>query len=114
MTLNRYAKKLRHKYALKKDHAVRFGRYSVKYDEQHERYWNDQFSGTKWYDDRNDGYQYWQRFYLSGSRKYAKDCTNSVIRSKYRALISNGELDEIIAPRGSDYEKEFDYLWTIY
>jgi hypothetical protein len=51
---------------------------------------------------------------LSGSRKYAKCCTNRRIRNMYRTRIKSMSPEDIVAPRNSDYEKEFDYLWTIY
>ena len=66
---------------------------------------------------RNGGYEYWQLYYLTGPRKYAKDCTNSVIRAFYRNLLNThdpDELDDAQALSGSDYEKMFDYNWTIW
>ena len=114
MKLNRYARKLQHKQELKKNHAMRTGRYSVLLDETREKQWAEEFPNSKWIDDRNGGYRYWHRCYLSGSRRYAKDRTNRHIRSLFKTALANGELGEIIAPQGSDYEKEFDYAWSIW
>ena len=66
---------------------------------------------------RNGGYEYWQSYYLTGSRRYAKESTNSVIRAMYRALLNTKDpdsLEEVQAFTGSDYEKAFDYDWTIW
>ena len=112
--LNRYARKLRHKYRLQRSHALRFGYYTVQRDRESETDWNERFFGSKWYDPRNKGYQYWQQSCLSGRRRYAKFCTNRRIRSRYRILAKKADPDEIVAPRHADYEKEFDYWWTIY
>ena len=112
--LNRFARKRQHKRELKLNHARRCGRYSIQHDEEREKYWNGEFVGCPWYSSRNDGYEYWHRNYLSGCRKYAKSCTNRRIRSKYRMQIRMMDPEDIMAPQCSDYEKEFDYLWTIY
>lgn len=112
--LNRFARKRRHKYELKKKHARDTGRHSVRYDEERERYWNNQFCGSKWHNPQNGGYIYWQRTYLSGCRRYAKFCTNRRIRSRYRMQIRLLDPEDIVAPRGSDYEKEFDFSGTLY
>ena len=66
---------------------------------------------------RNGGYKYWNVYYLTGERKYAKHCTNRVIRAMYRDMLNavGGDgLDDVQALRGSDYEKMFDYDWTIW
>lgn len=66
---------------------------------------------------RNRGFEYWDQTYISGSRRFAKDMTNGVIRAKYRNMIHRGDPDEMEAAhalRGSDYEKMYDYLWTIW
>ena len=63
---------------------------------------------------RNGGVEYWHIYYLSGPRQYAKKATNSVIRRKFRDMIRNADYDEVEAPRGSDYEKYYDYLWTVW
>lgn len=112
--LNRYARKRQHKRELKKKHAIAFRNYDVNADEDYCRRSHEEYKGCKYEDVRNDGYNYWDQFYLSGPRKYAKECTNRKIRAMYRALIANEILSEIIAPQGSDYEKLFDYFWTIW
>ena len=115
---NRYARKRQHKRELKKKHAVRYDNYDIGLDERlaKEEYARDLESGQvcKWQDPRNEGYTYWVDFSLSGSRSYAKYCTNRKIRSKYRDLIASQEFDHIMALRGSQYEKEYDYFWTIW
>lgn len=66
---------------------------------------------------RNNGFEYWQICYLSGPRKFAKRSTNRAIRGKYRNLLSTADeesLEDIQGMRGADYEKSFDYAWTIW
>lgn len=66
---------------------------------------------------RNGGYEYWQAYYLTGPRRYAKFCTNRVIRAMYRDMLRSIDPDDpgdIPAFRGSEYEKIFDYDWTIW
>ena len=66
---------------------------------------------------RNGGYDYWKIYYLTGPRQYAKDCTNRVIRAMYRDLfrkMNKEDMDEIQAYHGADYEKAYDYAWTIW
>lgn len=117
--LNRYAKLRRHKRYLKQRHANAFHRWNAHEDERKEReyaaedtYWN------RKHPTRNGGYEYWSNCYLSGCRKYARYCTNRHIRAKYRQLLAKNTKDEyfadVVAPTGSDYEKEYDYLWSIY
>ena len=119
MALNRYAKLRRHKRYLKQRHANAYGRWNIHDDERKER--EDAALGWPWRwsrNRRNGGYEYWNNCYLSGCRKYAKSCTNRKIRAKYRRLgltnMRDEHLADIVAPRGSDYEKEFDYLYTIW
>ena len=115
---NRYARKRQHKRELKKKHAVRYDNYDPGLDERlaKEEYARDLESGsiTKWHDCRNDGYAYWVDFSLSGPRSYAKYCTNRKIRSKYRNLLATQEFENIMTLSGSQYEKEYDYFWTIW
>lgn len=66
---------------------------------------------------RNGGYEYWKTYYLSGPRQFAKNCTNRAIRCAYRRMLhslSEESMDDVQALTGADYEKMFDYLWTIY
>ena len=113
--LNRYAMKRRHKRNLKKKygHGLYTGYRSNPYlmeAEYKEKYGD-------WPNSRNGGYEYWQQCYLTGPRQYAKNCTNRVIRAMYRDMLKNMDiesLDDIQALQGSDYEKIFDYMWTIW
>jgi len=66
---------------------------------------------------RNGGYEYWKTCYLSGVRRFAKNSTNRVIRAKYRDLLNGVDIenaDDVQALTGSDYEKMFDYWWTVF
>lgn len=118
MRPNRYARKRKHKRVMKKIHAAKLDRYDPQLDEEKSR--DDYFDTlvnyprAKWIDHRNGGYTYWNRCYLSGRRKFAKQNTNRRIRSQFRDLIANEHPDNIPALRGADYEKWYDYMWTIY
>lgn len=120
MRSNRYARKLQHKHKLKRKHAVRYSVYDVGADERKARdeYWQSCLTAGRVYrrrlDHRNGGYKYWEDFSLSGPRAYAKYCTNRRIRSKYRNLASRADQDHIQAMRGSQYEKEYDYAYTVW
>ena len=50
----------------------------------------------------------------TGRRQYAKKYSDRRIRQKYRQLIHNLDPEDVTAPRGADYEKEYDYNWTIW
>lgn len=110
--LNRYAKKRRHKWEMKKRHTK--GLYTTYkspiQDEMEMR------SDDTWHrrDKRNGGYTYWKTWYISGTRAYARQSTNRRIRQKYRELIGRGEFEDICVLSGGEYEKEFDYWWTVY
>lgn len=115
MRLNRHARMKQHKRELKKKHASNsWVRFDPQLDKERANRSYEEDKDSKWVDKRNEGYDYWNQCYLSGSRRYAKDCTNRKIRSMFRDLIANEFLDDIIAPQGSDYEKLFDYFWTIW
>ena len=66
--------------------------------------------------------QYWTTCYVSGPRGYAKDMTSSILRSSWRnmksdlLLCDDEEFDDIDYSIGnnSDYQKYFDYLWSIW
>ena len=78
---------------------------------------NEENKNTLWgrkHPSRNDGWEYWQEWYMTGSRQYAKKYSDKRIRQKYRQLIRNTDPEDITAPRGADYEKEYDYVWTIW
>lgn len=63
---------------------------------------------------RNGGFTYWDYFDISGRRGFAKKQTSKQIRSHYREMLSHMDPEDIPAYKGSDYEKEFDYNWTIW
>lgn len=58
--------------------------------------------------------RYWQRVYVTGCRRLAKDQTNKKIRRRFRDNLRKGDYDNIPACRGADYQKYFDYMWTIW
>lgn len=113
--LNRYAEKRRHKMKLKKKYG--HGLYEGyrtnlrRHEDECRECWGDTRNA------RNGGYQYWQAYYLTGPRQYAKTCTNRAIRARFRDLLRAMDeefLEDVIAPHGADYEKEFDYDWCIW
>ena len=113
--LNRYAEKRRHKMKLKKKYG--YGLYEGyrtnlrRHEDECRERWGDTRNA------RNGGYQYWQAYYLTGPRQYAKEATNSVIRAMFRGLLRNlseDDMDEVPLFKGSDYEKTYDYYWTIW
>ena len=119
LPLNRYARKRQHKWELKKRHTKgiynrittpKFQEMKMRreWDEEEEPFRN------RWMDGRNGGYTYWETCYLSGPRKLAKQETNGKIRSMYRNMIKTKDLEDIQALSGADYEKEFDYMWTVF
>ena len=66
--------------------------------------------------------QYWSTCYVSGPRCFAKDMTSSILRSDWRnmknalLLLEDDEFDDVDYDIGnnSDYQKHFDYTWTIW
>lgn len=117
--MRRYVNKRKHKKRLKQRHAMVCDGCRTNLDKVRQRYQDPDF--LWWRDhERNGGYEYWQQLYRSGARKFAKDATNSVIRARYRDLLNNLDmddmdmLDEIQALAGADYEKMFDFFWTIW
>ena len=116
---NRYANKRKHKRKLKQRHAMMCDGARTNLDLVRQRYQDERDTFPWWekHHPRNGGYEYWSQFYLSGPRQYAKECTNSVIRSRYRDIlrsIDDDNMDDIQAFQGSDYEKMFDFWWTIW
>ena len=113
---NRYSRKPQHIYKQKKRHAVRYNHYDAGLDEREERrkFIEDLENGYNWNDPRNGGYHYWEEFYLTGPRAYAKSCTNRKIRAKYRDMINREDPEHIMGLKGSQYEKEYDFRWTLY
>lgn len=113
--MNRHERKRKHKRILKK----KFG-YSCLYSgyRTNTKLMEDEYRADDRYNnERNGGYHYWINYALSGPRQYAKDATNGVIRAKYRDLLktmSEEDMDDIYALNHSDYEKYYDYDWTIW
>lgn len=113
--INRHAQMRRHKQKLKRKYG--YGLYTgyrtnpkLMEEEYREKYGDMKNA-------RNGGYEYWRSYYLTGSRKYAKSATNGIIRAMYRGLLSvldPERLEDVPALTGSDYEKTFDYDWTIW
>ena len=119
--LNRYANKRRHKRKLKQRHAMVCDGCRTNLDLVRQRYQeDDDFWWWAVHHPRNGGYEYWNQFARSGARRFAKDATNGVIRSRYRDVLrgidpyNEDEIEDIQALRGSDYEKMFDFWWTLW
>ena len=109
--LNRYARKRLHKRKLKYQHAKNWF-YGGAYGQPELA--KQQMEERAEPNEPNKGYKYWQTYYLSGPRALAKQSTNRKIRTKYRLMIKRGDYEDIKAPAGADYEKEFDYNWTVW
>ena len=66
--------------------------------------------------------QYWTTCYISGMRGFAKDMTSSILRADWRnkknalLLLDDDELEDADYMIGdkADYQKCFDYAWTIW
>ena len=115
MKKNRYAKKRKHKRELEKRYATLYGEYNVKKlrDRMIKEAENDDSWWSRKHPPRNRGWEYWHSFYRSGSRHFAKQYTDRRIRQKYRRMIRNRDHEDIHALKGADYEKEFDFAYTI-
>ena len=65
-----------------------------------------------------NAYQYWAHCWLSDPKQYAKKSTARAIRNYWRNEINsfNGEdWDDFDAGmNNNDYQKHFDYAWTVY
>ena len=120
MKTNRYARKRMHKREMEKQYAKKYaygrpGMYNVcilrdrlEREAQEDTWWR------RKHPPRNNGWEYWRTYYLSGMRGYAKKYSDKRIRQKYRQMIRQLDPEDITALRGSDYEKEYDYNWTIW
>ena len=119
--INRHAQKRKHIRELERKYATKyhFGRpcnVRLLRDELEQNATEDWWWNIK-HPPRNKGWEYWKTWYISGRRKYAKDCTNRVVRAYYRDILSSLEdedIEDIQALKGSDYEKMYDYNWTIW
>lgn len=62
--------------------------------------------------------QYWSHYYLTERRQYAKKATSRAIRNYWRNELANfnGEDwdDFDSGMNNADYQKHFDYAWTVY
>ncbi len=75
---------------------------------EEDHYWN------RKHPPRNGGWEYWREYFFTEERQYAKKYSDKRIRQKYRQLIKKMDPEDVTAPRGADYEKEYDYAWTIW
>lgn len=116
---NRYAAKRKHKRQMKKKYSILCDGYATNTHltrQRHERWMEEEW---RWWhpDPRNNGYHYWCIYDLSGRRGYGKDRTNRTIRAMYRDLLHDMDddtMEDLVALRGSDYEKMYDYAYEIW
>ena len=111
--MNRHEQMRRHKRKMKKRFGLWFDGYAtnIKLVEDRNKSFC-RFRSTP----PNDGFEYWKTFYLSGLRKFAKQCSEGVIRAQYRNMLSKidaDDMEDIPALCGSEYKRVFDYDWTI-
>ena len=113
--LNRHAMKRRHKRETEKKYAKGYAYGSGQYDvgRLRRKLMAEAAEGDR-HGLRNNGWEYWQVYYLTGRRQYAKKYSDKRIRQKYRIMIRQMDPDDVTAPRGADYEKEYDDAWTIW
>lgn len=114
MEKNRYERKIQHKHEVKQKHAIKYYKFDINEDKQYCEFWNNEMKHSKYHEDRNNGYDYWKIYYISGRKTYAKQNTNKRIRSMYRNMLKNKDFEDIEAYTGSDYEKTYDYCYEIY
>lgn len=120
MKTNRYARKRMHKREMEKQYAKRYaygrpGMYNVRIlRDRLEREANEDTWWNRKHPARNHGWEYWKTCYLSGMRGYAKKYSDKRIRQKYRQMIKHFDPEDVYAPRGADYEKEYDYACTVW
>lgn len=121
--MNRYARKRRHKRNLEKrfTNQYHYGRGSspgsVRVLRDKLMREAEENADSWWYrkhPPRNKGWEYWQLCYLTEMRQYAKKYSDKRIRQKYRQMIKKMDPEDVPAPKGADYEKEFDYNWVIW
>lgn len=116
--LNRHALKRRHKLEMQKRYMRKYGGpHSLKMFEDEQRRKEEEYADTYWgrkHPGRNGGWEYWTEWFMSGRRQYAKKYSDKRIRQKYRQMIKKMDPEDVTAPRGADYEKEYDYAWTVW
>ena len=83
------------------------------------RKWAGGFACSSWEDYVAHVHQYWsldywKTHYFSGPKKYAKDQTNSILRAKFRRENANADYESMYAPQHSEYQKYFDYAWSVW
>ena len=97
------------KYSFGRDHNLKeFKDRQLREAEEHSDWWSEK------HPPKNGGWEYWGEYFLSGMRQYAKKYSDKRIRQKYRQMIKKMDPEDVTAPRGADYEKEYDYWWTIW
>lgn len=64
--------------------------------------------------DEWDNLKYWKEYYLSGARSFARGQTNSKLRRKFRDDAASCDYEEMYAPQHSEYQKSFDYAWSVW
>lgn len=117
--LNRHAMKRHHireqEKRFAKSYSYGSGQYDVNWlrrkleaDAQEDHWWN------RKHPKRNGGWEYWHMFDLTGRRQFAKKYSDKRIRQKYRQLIKKRDPEDVPSLHGADYEKEFDYNWTVW
>ena len=114
--LNRYAQKRKHIREQEKKYArkyyggdnVKALRRKLEDEAAEDNYWN------RKHPPRNGGWEYWHHWYITGRRQFAKKYSDKTIRQKYRQIIRKLDPEDVTAPHGADYEKEYDYNWTIW
>lgn len=113
--LNRHAVVRRGKRIDKKRHAMMYDMCTnTDLLRQHLEETSGEFGWWSRHHPRNGGYEYWRVYYLSGARRFAKRQTNKVLRGLYREMIKHMDPDDVPALKNSDYQKTFDYNWTIW
>lgn len=117
-SLNRHAQKRRHKLEMQKRYMRKNSRLrNLKLLEDEKRRYVEENEEEWWlrkHPPRNGGWEYWSDWSISGRRQFAKKFSDKRIRQKYRQMIRNIDPEDVTALRGADYEKEFDYAWTIW
>lgn len=116
--LNRHALKRRHKSIQKKRCMLSDGGYTS------DRKYIETISHCAPSNPRNGGWHYWRRYDLSARRAIAREMTNRAIRARYRNLLScledediealSDALEDIRALRNAEYQKAYDYNWTVW
>lgn len=114
-----YAQKRKHKRIMQKKYTTQYwnGRYSAQELRDKLEREAEEDAGSYWsrkHPPRNNGWEYWRLYYLTGKRQYAKKYSDKRIRQKYRQMISHGDPEDVSVPRRADYQKEYDYNWTIW